>query len=192
MNHDENDEDNEGNVFDRSKYRMRNVRTVGGTPYACYWLKMIDWDEVDTDTVRFAEVTPGTPPVAMSAPYKSIDINPVENEDTTPTSQVIAYLTGLLEITNKEVSEAFDKLSSELNLPNSNMQISEIGIYSGIETPGVDLIDENGDVIAGKSYTESAYTQLAFHRCSTGFDLQTAGASYREEVNLESSNLSLL
>lgn len=187
--HDLNDEDNDGNPFDRSPYRMREVREINGTPYALYWLKRLNWDAVNTDDVRFADVTQGQAPTAIDDPYLNIrgdNMTPTPNTDTTPTSQVIAFLTGLLEVHHDEVAEAFEILATELSLPDTNMQISEIGIYTGVEKE----IDLTAD--GTRQYWESIYTQLAFHRCSVGFPLGNPGSKYKEEVNLENGNLSLL
>jgi len=163
----------------RALYRMRNTVTVSGTTYVQYWLKVIDWEDITA--VQTQQITAGANPTSH---ILDIDMTPAydgedyidDNEEVDDTTQIVAAIPGLLEITYAEVAEAFSILPS---LSGVDVHINEIGICTGIDR------EVEGDP------TEAIFTHLAFHRCSTGFDL-TPGGFRREQIMIESGNLALL
>lgn len=165
-------------VEEQANYRLREERNVEGVDYALYWLKLIDFPTSGTTDVNFAELAIGETPVSIPDIYTRVEMSGiVPNTGTDVSSQVIGYIKGLCAVTHEEVSEAFDVLGTTLGLDGSFIQISEFGIYSGIERDGVD---------------DAVYTQLAFHRCMLGIDLTQLGSSYQEEVVLENGSLALV
>ncbi len=163
---------------DAANYRMREERNVGGVDYALYWLKVIDFDTSGTTDVSFAEIAVGEPPVNIPDIHSRVEMEGMTpNTGTDVSSQVIGYIKGLCAINHTEVSEAFDILAADLGLDDTYMQISEFGIYSGIERDGVD---------------DAVYVQLAFKRCMLGIDLTELGSTYQEEIVLENGSLALV
>ncbi len=170
----------------RANYRLRQTITVGGTQYVIYWLKILDFASTNSNKVQFARVQIGSPPVVVSDPYAAIVMSPTPSTDTVAESQVIAHLTCRCEMTFAELETVFAVyVPSVLGIQNS-VRVSEIGIYSGVDVAG-EKFDENDTL-----YNELAYTQLAFHRCTTGQDMNQPGARYTETITLENGNLGLL
>jgi len=175
--------DNDLTPTERANYRMRVLKTIGGSDYWCYYLKklviidnkikILDIDltsgtEVEIDTLDPSNLTP-TP------------MNTTAEGEVDATSEIRVALKANINITGAEVVEAVNVLHGG-NLLKA--KISEIGIYTGN-----DQEVQGSDGIGGTfTYTDSIYTQLAYHYTNLGNDF--SDQSRNENVVMRISSAS--
>ena len=158
----------------RAQYRMRVPKMIGGNPYICYYLKVLNLASssvaytlrdpttgVETPyTIDYSNLSPTQPSTSGSGSGSASEIN-VSSAATLPVSGV-------------EVIQAVSALyGGDLRYA----KISEIGIYTGTDA-SVSATDSTG---ATFTYTESLMTQLAIHTTLNGVDMSAPTASFNNE-----------
>ena len=169
----------------RAKYRMRVVETHNGIEYACYYLKLIDFDSTVNVVKRDADgheerfdfddnwLTPPLP-----------DLNEISGSIDTNINRVVVRASGTCRISHDELAEA---VAVKYNGDSSYYRISEIGYYTGCDV----LIDENHEPLEDQTTedpfgTEAAYVQLAKGHNFRGSELSTAGSRITPRITFES------
>lgn len=157
------DEDEEVMATEREKYRMRVSKTVNGTDYWCYYLKIATL--VD-NSVKLTRTDPlNQEETAFELDYSKLAPTPIipstSGEVSGTLTEVNATIRIAMEWTGKEVLEAINIL---YNGDLTKAKISEIGIYSGEDRKVIGSTGTSGTV----DYLESMYTQLAYKICNTG------------------------
>lgn len=149
---------NDLSVSERAKYRMRVVRDIDGTAYACYYLKLIEWGSSPVKRYR-------RDPSGIEEEF-SIDPNwlypepPLVSEGNIideNTARMIVRMEGNMTLSGLEINEAINSLYG--GDPTHTM-ISEYGLYTGMEV----YTDINGTLSEiPTAYKEAAVTQLLHH-----------------------------
>jgi hypothetical protein len=148
---------------ERTKYRMRILRLIGGVSYWCYYLKTL---AIVDNRVKIIQTDVTTGEEIELDVLDANNLTPVPGdtsaEGTTATNtKVSVALTANLQITGAEVLEAVNVIYGGNML---RAVVSEIGIYTGR-----DQIVVASDGIGGSFNTnEAIYTQLGYHYTSLG------------------------
>ena len=150
---------------ERAAYRMRVRRTINGSDYFCYYLKVVTFDQ---STVSITETNPTT---GVLSPYvlDYSNLNPTPpavsstGTVTTASTEINVSITSTLPVTGAEVTESINVLyNGDLRYAT----ISEIGLYSG-QDQTVTGLDGSGNNI---SYLEAVLAQLNIQYTWNGDD----------------------
>ena len=165
---------------ERAQYRLRQLVTVNGTEYWCYWLKLIDFSgsniavsKVNTTTGEETpyELDPDNQLSPVPTKYETPDV--VDSRDY----YVKVAVDAVCKVTGAEIAEWIDVFKGG---DTRYANISEFGFYTGEDIQHEEIT--NGVAV---KYTEAAYVQLAHKRCSNGADLSDVTASITETVSFE-------
>lgn len=167
----------------RELYRMRTVETIDGQRFVFYWLKVATYP---TGTISLTQTDLSGKEIAYTPNPANLSPTPVKaatdpvSNGTLNTGRVSVKCQ--CEITGAEVLEAFNILYNG-NL--STAKVSEFGFYSGEDK----VVTAKDHLNQDFTYTEAMYTQLASHRCTTGFDFRTTDAKMIESITWSNGNL---
>jgi len=179
--------DNDITVTERSNYRIRVLKTIGGAQYWCYYLKKLD---IIDNKVKIMEtdLTDGSEIELTTLDPNNLTPTPMNTsaEGVSESSKEISVaLTANMTITGEEVVEAINVLYSG-NLLKA--KISEVGIYSGLDKSIV-----GSDGIGGTfNYTESILTQLCYHYTNLGNDFSDPSRIETIRLRINSASAFLL
>jgi len=171
---------------ERTNYRMRVRRTLGGLDYWCYYLKKITFLDTDVQLTRTDPVTLEETPYVID-PNNLTPVPVIPQSDgiiVVEGSEVNVTLAATLHITGAEVLESVGVIYNDAR----RAVVSEIGIYTG-EDKTVTGLTHTG---ANMNYVEAIYAQLAIHKCTLGVPLVTPSAYTDQKLRLGKSNVLLL
>ncbi len=178
-------------LSERAKYRMMVKQTIDGVEYACFYLKLIEFNDTVEIVKKDADGTVTEYPLAPDTwlTPEPPDLNQIGGNINTNINRIIVRATGSCRVDHDEIMEAVKIIH------NGNMdfaRISEIGYYTGYDVRfynGQDLDDtpDGGESIDDSIINyEAAYVQLAKHHCFRGSELFTKGSYIAPVVSLES------
>nr|DAQ06689.1 MAG TPA: hypothetical protein [Caudoviricetes sp.] len=168
-------------------YRLRCIEEVNGVQYACYYLKLIEFEQ-SSPSLTMVDANDHETPFEIDVVNK---LNPAPSRPTTTsiinatTNRIVASLPGICSIYGSEVVEVMNiKYGAE---GMRRAKISELGIYTGED---VRIIPEQhgGDL----EYTEAIYTQLSAHRCWIGTFAGDPSVKLRERYVFENGSMILV
>jgi hypothetical protein len=173
---------------ERSKYRMRVLKTVNEIDYYAYYLKVIEFDSesvqiIETNSTTGEETAISTLDADTYLSPDPDDANTTVDGYTSSATTRSVVKDGTFTITGAEVIEAMQVLY-EGNLLYA--KISEIGFYSGTDAD-VALVDDSGD-----TYTEAIYAQLAFHYTYLGAEFSNSTKVSTKRLRTSSAEAFLL
>lgn len=192
---------------ERSRYRLRELRSIGGDIYCLYWLKLIEYKP---KTVNIIQKTPtGAEDIFNLADPATIKakLNPIPpalsvgGETPLMANRLIVQAIGECPVSGEEVSEAVNVLY-EGNYTKA--LVSEMGFYTGCEiyvrnVEGVETalevsgkpipVDANVETPPEAHAIESVYTQLSKHRCFIGVDLSNPASTMTPTVSFEAGGI---
>ena len=182
---------------ERAKYRMMQIKNVDGVDYACFYLKLIEFNSVPHILKKNADGTTEEYPLSPDTWLSPVppDLNQIGGSINTNINRIIVRVTGTCRIDHDEIMEAVKVLHSG---DMDYARISEIGYYTGYDvryytdgTPGQihdldDLPDGGASIDENIIRYEAAYVQLAKHHCFRGSELYTQGSYIAPLVSLES------
>lgn len=172
---------------ERAAYRMRVRRTINGSDYFCYYLKVVTFDQT---AVSITETNPTT---GVLSPYvlDYSNLNPTPpavsstGTVTTPSTEINVSITSTLPVTGAEVTESINVLyNGDLRYAT----ISEIGLYSG-QDQTVTGLDGSGSNI---SYLEAVLAQLNIQYTWNGDDFSNPTKTSNYNIANGSGDLLLL
>ena len=171
---------------DRNKYRMRVVKSINGITYACYYLKVIEFDR-DVTIVK-KDANGDESPFVLDTSWLTPNppqVNQVGGNIDTNINRILIRATGVCKVTHDEIMEA---VSAMYNNDSAYARISELGYYTGCEVPVTKLGEVITDeaLITDETRYEAAYVQLAKMHCFRGSELFTSGSYIQPTVCLES------
>ena len=165
---------------EQSNYRLRQVQTINGQKYVCYWLMVITKDNMQVQYFKLdsqGNQQPYTPDYS--------NLNPVPPSPTTDGTvdsvgaeiNVVAQVT--MNVTGVEVSEA---ISVMYNGDARYATISEVGLYTGTDQT-MSYTNSQGQT---QSYTEGLCVQLHTQMTFNGWDLSSPNSTFTENFYLGS------
>jgi hypothetical protein len=172
---------------ERALYRMRVRKTISGSDYYCYYLKVATYNE---STVQLTSTDPVT---ALQSPYviDYTNLNPTppavntSGLETSAATEVNASVTTTLPLTGMEVTEVINVLyAGDLR----RASISEIGLYSG-QDQVISATDANGNAF---SYLEAIFAQLNMHYTALGDNWSNPARTSSYQIVQGSGKLLLL
>lgn len=172
---------------DRTAYRIRVRKTIGGSDYFLYYLKTITYN---TTTIQLTQTDPVT---KLETPYtlNYSNLNPTHptvsssGTITSAASEVNVSVTSTLLLTGAEVTEVINVLyGGDLRYA----KISELGLYSGQDLV-ISGADANG---APLNYTEAILAQLNMAYDFLGDDYSNPDRSSSYQIVQGSGQLLLL
>jgi hypothetical protein len=171
----------EAGSVDLSKYRMLKVAEIGGTKYLQCWLKLL---EFETDTPKLTSIANGKEQ-SWTMDTSNLYPTPVALNPTDVSSSIgirtEVSVTAIRRVTGAEVCEVMKVMyGGDLR----KARISEMGLYSGIETT-----NQISDINSGASFAEAGYVQLATHMCTVGHDLSDEKAVLEERCVIQNGAL---
>ena len=164
---------------EKANYRMREIRNIGGTDYAIYWLGKITYEFNRVDLTR---ISPDKNKSAYALDSNNLTPVPSYNEvsDVIMQDQIVASVVAKTTYSRDEVLNAINILGGDVS---RRSVISEVGWYTGVDKEVV--IDEQPAM-------EAIYTQLGIHRCSRGIALSEMGEEIESTITLQSGQLALI
>ena len=166
---------------ERVKYRMRTRKTIKGSEYFCYWLKLIEFPT----GIELVRINPKT---HEEEPYEldPTNLNPTPSKPSASgttegtVQEIKAQVKGLVTITGAEVVEAVKVFYGDLRYA----VVSELALYSGEDK------DVTGTTEAGTSfaYVESIYTQLQVKQTNLGIPMTNTESVDRRNVIFSSGS----
>jgi len=148
----------------RAMYRMRVRQTFNGTQYWAYYLKCIT--PVD-NSARIIRIDPIS---SQEIPYE-FNTSQLTPEPKKPTTSGVqdGSLTDAMVVKSIKINitgaEVLEGINAIFNGDMSYARISEWGLYTGVDRVVESVLDGSGSTVR---YTESIYTQLAYHLTNTG------------------------
>jgi len=183
--------DNDLSFEERRLYRMRTTRKIGSITYACYYLKKIEWLDLDRGVEIVRQNADGTEDnYAFDKSY--LNPTPTSGANTggslVSDDRLIVRAVGKCEVSMQELREVMSTLYDQ-----TDCTISEFGFYTGcdvyIDTEGTCLgpvDDDHADF--SENNIEACYVQLAKHKTQKPVTLDSEDSSFETTVSFEASN----
>ncbi len=170
---------------ERAKYRMRVIEVHNGIKYACYYLKLIEFD--GSVEITSKDLNGNESEFVMDSTWLNPtppNLDQVGGNINSEVDRLIVRATGYCYISNAEIMEA---VTAIYNSDSNYARISEIGYYTGCDVAVDSSRNPVDDAeITGYEDNEAAYAQLAKGYCFRGAELYTTGSTMTKKVVLES------
>lgn len=170
---------------ERAKYRMRVVKTVNGTKFACYYLKVVTCDPTTVEIINKDGDGNETAYILDSTNLNPTPLDPEEGGiiDTTSGRTIVRATIGTT-LYADEILEGINNLyEGDTDIYG---RISEYGFYTGCEVS----VDSNENIVStGGVNKEAVYVQLAKHICNRGIDLCESGAFVNPRIRFEYADI---
>ena len=187
---------------ERRKYRMRAIQSIKiddttYVDYACYYLKVIEWDTENVDIIRCnSDGTEDNYVFEDSYLRPTPPAVPETGGVLTSNDRIVVRAVGRCKITADELKEA---MNIKYNIDYCT--VSEFGFYTGYDA----YVDENEDYLKNvdevtdtdptvdhtryeDANIEAVYVQLAKHKTQMPVTLDGANSELETQISFEASN----